>query len=177
MVDWEGILSRDGPAVWRCAYRLLGRHDEAEECFQETFLAAVRAWEGRRVESARALLLRLATARAMDRLRARYRQTARAGAGGWDAASVERVSDRAPAPPALAEAAELSAMLRAALATLPPRQAEAFCLSGLEGWSYQEIAAELNVSIDAVGVLLHRARAKLRILLATAAPVPRRRGR
>src|SRR4051812_18137112 len=174
MVDWEGILSRDGPAVWRCAYRLLGRHDEAEDCFQETFLAALRAWDRRPVDSARALLLRLATARAMDRLRIRYRNAGRGGAADWDA-TADVLRDPSPAPPAPAELSELSARLREALTALPERQAEAFCLHGLEEWSYDEIAREMNVSVDAVGVLLHRARAKLRVLLASVAPASWRR--
>ena len=79
MTDWDGILSREGPAVWRTVYRLLGRRADAEDCFQETFLAALQAWRdeaeaGRAVQSPRALLHRLATARAIDRLRSRYRQ-------------------------------------------------------------------------------------------------------
>jgi RNA polymerase sigma-70 factor, ECF subfamily len=163
MTDWEGILRRDGPAVWRCACRLLGRADEAEECFQETFVAAMEAFarggEGSvpAVRSERALLLRIATARAMDRPRARYRRRSREVSAEWAG-----LPDPGPRPPEAAEAAELSARLRAALATLPARQADAFCLHCLEGWSYQAIAGQMRVSIDAVGVLLHRARAGLR---------------
>src|SRR4051794_26527173 len=105
MTDWEGILSRNGPAVWRCAYRLLGRRHEAEDCFQETFVAALEAWErlSRRggVANERALLLRLATARAMDRLRARYRRAAHERPG--ESSDWESVASAAPGPPASAE--------------------------------------------------------------------------
>jgi RNA polymerase sigma-70 factor (ECF subfamily) len=169
MIDWEGILSRDGPAVWRCAYRLLGRADEAEECFQETFVAAMEAFGrgGDRVRSERAMLLRIATARAMDRLWARYRRRSREVSAEWAG-----LPDPRPRPPEAAEAAELSARLLAALATLPPRQADAFCLHCLEGWSYQAIAEQMRVSIDAVGVLLHRARAGLRKRLRAIEPRP-----
>ena len=48
----------------------------------------------------------------------------------------------------------------------PAKQAEAFSLHCVEDWSYQEIAQHLAVSLDAVGVLLHRARQRLRRLLA-----------
>ena len=64
------------------------------------------------------------------------------------------------------EDAELADRLREALATLPPRQAEAFCLHCLDDLSYRAIAAELGISVDAVGLLLHRARARLRVLMA-----------
>jgi RNA polymerase sigma-70 factor (ECF subfamily) len=60
---------------------------------------------------------------------------------------------------------ELSERLRTALGRIPSKQAEAFCLHCLEGWSYQEVAQQLAVSIDSVGVLLHRARKRLRQLL------------
>jgi RNA polymerase sigma-70 factor (ECF subfamily) len=159
--DWEGIVARDGPAVWRTVYRLLGRRADAEDCFQETFLAALRLWARQPVQHPRAALQRLATARAVDRLRRRYRDAAHSGTANWEA-----LSHPDPSPPDRAAAAELSQRLRAALALLPPKQADVFCLYSLEGWAYAEIAEELNVSVDAVGVLLHRARAKLRAALA-----------
>ena len=43
MVDWDGIIDREGPAVWRTVCRLLTHRADAEECFQETFLAALEA--------------------------------------------------------------------------------------------------------------------------------------
>ena len=163
MTDWEGIVERDGPAVWRTVYRLLGRTADAEDCFQETFLAALRLWARQPVKNPRAALQRLATARAVDRLRRRYRESAREGVADWDS-----LSHPTPSPPQQAVAAELSQRLRRALALLPQKQADVFCLHCLEGWAYADIAAELGVSIDAVGVLLHRARARLRAALADA---------
>ena len=60
---------------------------------------------------------------------------------------------------------------------MPPNQAEAFCLHHLEEWSYREIAGHLAISVDAVGVLLHRARKRLRERLESSAEVPRMAGR
>src|SRR5258705_9978452 len=77
MIDWEGIVSRDGPAVWRTAYRLLGNRADADECFQETFLAALSFSRRSIVDNWGALLHRLATARAIDRLRQRQRRSTR----------------------------------------------------------------------------------------------------
>jgi RNA polymerase sigma-70 factor (ECF subfamily) len=71
------------------------------------------------------------------------------------------------------EDAELSEQLRTALGRVPSKQAEAFCLHCLEGWSYQEIAQQLAVSVDSVGVLLHRARKRLRQLLGVSLEAPR----
>jgi len=161
MIDWDGIVSRDGPAVWRTVYRLLGNHADAEDCFQETFLAALAVWRRESVQHPQALLQRLATARAMDRLRRRYRRAKHEGPVEWDA-----LATGGPQPIELAEAGELSERLREALACLPAKQAEAFCLFHLDGWDYHEIARHLSSTISNVGVLLHRARHRLRDLLA-----------
>lgn len=163
MVDWDGIVRREGPAVWRTLYRLLGNRADADDCFQETFLAALAVWKREAVQHPRALLNRLATARALDRLRRRYRHNAReAGGGGAD---LDELRSGGAMPPQLAEASELSERLREAIATLPEKQAQAFCLFYLEGWDYQEIAGQQSGTVNAVGVLLHRARQRLRELL------------
>src|SRR4051812_28716554 len=119
MVDWDGIIDREGPAVWRTVRRLLTRRADAEECFQETFLAALELWRREPVRSPRAVLRRLATARAVDRLRQRYREAARH----LSEAAAAPV-DKAPSPPQRAAAAELAEALREALAELPDRQAD-----------------------------------------------------
>ncbi len=60
---------------------------------------------------------------------------------------------------------ELADRLRVALAELPPREAEVFCLRYFDDLSYQEIADTLSVSGGAVAMALHKARAKLETLL------------
>ena len=165
MVDWDGIVARDGPGVWRTVYRLVGNRVDAEDVFQETFLAALSVWRREDVQYPQALLQRLATARAMDRLRRRYRRNKREGAVEWDALTCP-----GPKPIELAEAGELSDRLREALAALPAKQAEAFCLFHLDGWDYHEIARHLTSTTSNVGVLLHRARHRLRELLGPGVP-------
>jgi RNA polymerase sigma-70 factor, ECF subfamily len=161
MPDWQEILSRDGPAAWQTAFRLLGNRADADECFQEACLAALEVSRREEVRNWRGLLQRLATARAVDRLRMRRRRKLSGAISDWD-----EMRDGSPSPLQHAEEAELADRLRTVLGQLPPRQAEAFCLHCVEEWSYQEIARHLAVSIDAVGVLLHRARKRLRLLLA-----------
>lgn len=160
MIDWPGIVREHGPAVWRTAFRLVGNRADADECFQETFAGAlavcresaepIRSWGG--------LLVRLATARGIDRLRQRVRRTSRESGDATHAIDASLDSR----PHDAAERSELSERLRIALSHLPSKQADAFCLHCLEGWSYRETAEQLDVSVDHVGVLVHRARAALR---------------
>ena len=53
MPDWDEILTRDGPAVWRTAYRIVGNRADADECVQEAFLSALRSPGGSRSSTAR----------------------------------------------------------------------------------------------------------------------------
>ena len=159
-MDWEGLVRDDGPAVWRAAYRLLGNTADADECFQEAFATALQiSRRSEPVRNWRALLIRLSSAKAIDRLRQRIARTTRE-VPGVDVSALS--DDRNSRPNDRAEQAELSARLRVALAHLPPKQADVFCLHCLEDFTYREIAEQLETSTDEVGVLLHRARLALR---------------
>lgn len=160
MIDWQAILERDGPAVWRTAFRILGNRADSDDCLQEAFLAALAVSRRGVVQHWRGLLQHLATARAVDRLRERRRRGAPESVADWGA-----IGGADASPARLAEDVELAEALRAALARLPDRQAEVFCLHCLDGWSYREIADRLSTTTDAVGVTLHRARERLRGLM------------
>lgn len=162
MIDWESILRRDGPPAWRTAWHVLGNRADADECFQEACVAAVEFSRTDSVRNWRHLLQRFAAAKAVDRLRLRIRRKPRE-----QPLPVDHLIATDPLPPDHAESAELAARLRIAIAHLPSRQAEAFCLFYFDGWSYREIAANLAISTDLVGVWLERARDRLRILIVT----------
>src|SRR5688500_14450177 len=189
MIDWEGIVREHRPAVWRTAHRLLGNHADADECFQETFAAAVEVVRSSPapIRNWGALLVRLATTKSVDRLRQRVRRSSREVPGGGGL-TIDALPDRVAhdRPHDRVQQAEMSARLRTALAHLPSKQADAFCLHCLEGWTYREVADHLETSVDDVGVCLHRARAALKERLAfilsdeaptTGAAEPRRRPR
>src|SRR5207247_11299297 len=77
MTNWPFILAEHGAMVWRTVYRLLDHHADALDCYQETFLAAWRFAQREPVAEWRPFLVSLATRRATDRLRQRYRDRAR----------------------------------------------------------------------------------------------------
>jgi RNA polymerase sigma-70 factor (ECF subfamily) len=154
--DWERIVADHGRAVWTTVYRILKHEADAQDCYQQTFLDAFRASRQRPANNWAALLARIATRRAIDRLRERVaaRNRRRAehlarGTGNPAATSAQHVE------------LDLTDALRAALAELPPSQATVFWLRNVEELSYAEIADQMGFSINKVGVLLHRARASL----------------
>jgi RNA polymerase sigma-70 factor (ECF subfamily) len=161
--DWQAIVKEHGPSVWQTAYRLLANHSDTADCFQETFLAALEISRHQRIRSMPGLLQRLATTRAIDRLRQRARQERRQTPGNH--AMPGRDADCGPSDHA--QRRELAQRLRQAVGQLPPQEAKAFCLRYFSEMSYRQIARELHMRTNAAGVLLHRAKARLRGILNT----------
>lgn len=80
-----------------------------------------------------------------------------------------------PGPAELAEAADMAARVRDAVAALPAGQQNAVLLFYLQGMSHREVAAELRISVGAVKSRLHQARAALAPVLVSVADLPRER--
>jgi RNA polymerase sigma-70 factor (ECF subfamily) len=154
--DWQVIVEEHGPVVWQTAQRLLANEADAADCFQEAFAAAYEISRGQRVRNVCGLLVHLATTRAIDKLRERNRRQQR------QTKTVNRTNTAESDPAACAETQELAGQLRDAIGRLPAQEAKVFCLRYMNGMSYRQIAKELGIKSNATGVLLHRARAKLR---------------
>jgi len=162
MTDWPRIVDEHGGAVWRTVRKLVADDHAAADCFQETFVAAWKAARQRPVHNWPAFLTHLATARGLDYLRKRRRQ---APGPSLVMAEGERLSPSRP-PLEQAQESELFDRLREALAALPDDHAQVCCLRFLEELSYEQIADQLGITVNHVGVLLHRAKSELRQLLA-----------
>jgi RNA polymerase sigma factor (sigma-70 family) len=133
---FQALLDDHGADVYRFCVATAGP-GEADDVFQETWIAALRAYPKlRRPDNLRAWLYRIAQNKAIDLHRSRGRR----------AAPVASVPDTAPAPPAPADG---EPELWAAVRRLPPKQRTAvFCRSVL-GMPYDELAAVLESSEDA----------------------------
>ena len=160
-------------------YRMLGSAFDAEDAVQE---AMVRAWkalnrfDGR--SSLRTWLYKIATNVCLDALSARARRARPVEEGPVGTVDDEletrpRTHWLEPMPdarflPSDADPFEQVALRQstrlafvAALQHLPPRQRAALLLSEVLGWSAQEVAASLEMSVAAVNSALQRARATL----------------
>jgi RNA polymerase sigma-70 factor (ECF subfamily) len=170
MTDWEAIVREFGPVVWQTAFRLLDRDADAADCFQMTFLAAVELDSAQSIRNWPAMLKRIATARALEQLRVRYRSASRSVP-----IPQETLADPAtPDPIERAAAGELAQGLREALTAIDPAQANVFCLICIEELSYRDAAEQLGITPNHAGVLLNRARNALRHRLAAFDPDPHR---
>jgi RNA polymerase sigma-70 factor (ECF subfamily) len=168
MTDWSQIVEQHGPMVWRTTQRLLNNEADAADCFQRTFVSALGLARGEPVRNWPGLLKHVATARALECLRQRRRESHRLTPLREDFV----IDPKGVGSVQAAEASELAEHLREALAELDSRQAQVFCLACLDGLSYQQIAEELAVTVNHVGVLLNRAKSKLRERLQAYGPTP-----
>lgn len=158
MTDWSHIVQEHGPMVWKTVRRLVNNEADGADCFQRAFVSALELSRKEAVRNWPGLLRRLATARALECLRQRRRDANRLTSLP-DGSALDR---KAVGPVQAAQASELAEQLRDALADLDARQAQVFCLACLDGLSYEEISAELGITVNHVGVLLNRARSNLR---------------
>lgn len=137
--------------------RVLNDRPDAEEALQEVY---VRVWRhaGRYRSnglSPMTWLIAIARNHAVDRVRAR-----RGGGQGMDTAS--DLPDAGPGPEALAIASSDRARIVACMAELPPDRAEAVRRVYLEGDTYRDLAARLDVPVNTVRTWLRRSLRRLR---------------
>ncbi len=156
MNDWDRIVRDYGPMVFGTAWRILGHAADTEDVVQEVFLQIHQMQRTRTVRHWGGLLRRLAACRALDRLRQRKTTASLNGLS---------VTDSADGPEAALIHRELSERFRQAVAQLPGREAEVFCLRYFDELSYQQIADALSIRIGAVATALHKARTRLEALL------------
>ena len=149
---FQSLLDAHCADVYRFLVATVGPGD-ADDTFQETWIAALRAYPRvRRPDNLRAWLFRIAQNKAIDAHRARARR----------AIPVATVPERAAPPPAGGGAADSEPDLWARVRELPPKQRTAvFCRSVL-GMSYTELALLLESSEDAARRNVHEGLKRLR---------------
>lgn len=161
------IVRRHERAVFGVCMRLLRDVANAEDATQDTFIRAWGAINNFRGDIVRPWLLRIATNRAYDLLRARARRPARS----LDAEPFEiepewsSLASQGDSPESHASRSELSIVLERALDELPDNQRLAIILSDIQGYGYEEIAEITDVATGTVKSRISRGRSRLRGVL------------
>jgi RNA polymerase sigma-70 factor (ECF subfamily) len=140
------ILERHEREIFAYSLRLTGDRDEADDLYQETFLAAFRAWPPPRRGNERAWLYKIATNKAIDRARRRRRLV-----------SLRDLRLAAPERDGVT-----LTDLRTAVRALPAGQRAAFVLRKVEGRPYREVADALGCSEEAARARVAEAMKKLK---------------
>jgi RNA polymerase sigma factor (sigma-70 family) len=148
--SFERLYRRHVGEVYRFALAVLANPADAEDVTQTTFLNAYRAYQGgQRPERPRNWLIVIA----QNVCRQRFRQAARRpGEVAFEDDAAEALEDEAP---------QLEDV-RVALSQLAHNQRAALVMREVGGYSYNEIAEALGLSLSAVETLVFRARRALR---------------
>ena len=144
---FQALLDEHRGDVYRFLVATVGP-TEADDCFQETWIAALRAYpELRRADNLRAWLFRIAQNKSIDAHRARGRR----------AVPVAAVPE-GPAPSVADDEPELWARVR----DLPAKQRTAVFCRAVLGMPYEELAVLLESSQDAARRSVHEGLKRLR---------------
>jgi RNA polymerase sigma factor (sigma-70 family) len=145
---FQKLLDAHGTDVHRFLVALVGRTD-ADDCYQETWLAALRAYPRLRDDSnLRGWVLTIAHRKAIDHLRVRRRE----------AFPVESVPDR-PAPGAAPRDDAVWIKVR----ELPPKQRTALALRYVADAPYAQISAVMDTTEEAARRNVHEGLKRLRL--------------
>jgi RNA polymerase sigma factor (sigma-70 family) len=160
---FQRFLDTHREEVWRMLRASVGP-DQADDCFQETFIAALRAYPRLRADSdLRAWVLTIAHRKALDAHRARARRAvpvaeiAHGNDIGTSPGTGPSPNGDSPSP-----AIERDERLWSAVRTLPERQRSAVVLRCVADLAHREIAAAIGCSEDAARRSLHEGLTKLK---------------
>jgi RNA polymerase sigma-70 factor, ECF subfamily len=157
--ELETLFQAHHGRVFRTAQRITGSAADAEDVLQTVFLRLVKGqddydWS----RNPEAYLSRAAINASLDLLRSRSRSKIVA----MDDSEVETIPTTYKNPETVHADRELQTLVREAVSRLGKTAGEMFVLRYYEGFDNKEIAAFLNTSPLVVGVVLHRARTRLR---------------
>ncbi|MGH8822887.1 MAG: RNA polymerase sigma factor SigE [Jiangellaceae bacterium] len=166
--SWDEVVREHSGRVYRLAYRLTGNSHDAEDLTQDVFVRVFRSLSSYTPGTFEGWLHRITTNLFLDGVR--RKQRIRFDALPDDAA--DRLSGREPPPDRVFDDRMLDADIQAALDALAPDFRAAVVLCDIEGLSYEEIAATLDIKLGTVRSRIHRGRAQLRAALEHRAPRP-----
>jgi RNA polymerase sigma-70 factor, ECF subfamily len=149
---YEVLVRRHRGRIYRIALRMLGNPHDAEDVVQDVVIQVWTALSGfTGASSFTTWLYRIVVNRCLNTARGRR----------W----TREVQEDDPTPTSGVDdtviARQRARATMQAIAELPPEQRAVIVLHQLEGLSYREVAAVVNISEDAVRGRLHRARSSL----------------
>lgn len=152
------LVERYQRPAYAVALSVTGRHEDAQDAAQESFLVALaRLEECRSPERFGGWLMTIVRNRSKNLVRREsLRATDEVPPG---------TRSRVPTPERIAETNELRGLLKRALMDLPEVQRQIVLLHDLEGWKHREIADRLDLPCGTVRSHLHFARKALRSAL------------
>lgn len=166
---YRELLRRYERPVFSLIYRMVRDRALAEDLAQDSFVKILNALESYRPEyKFSSWVFKIANNVAIDQLRRRELNTLSLD-GAPNASTRDEVEatalqavDRTESPLSELESKELGSHIEQAIAKLRPEYRSCILLRHVEGRSYEEIAAALDLPLGTVKTYIHRARHELR---------------
>jgi RNA polymerase sigma-70 factor, ECF subfamily len=153
------LVRRYGDTLHGHALRMTGNSDEAADLVQRALVQGFKKLRScREPDRVGAWLFRILANLCKDHVRSPRRNDV-------SLSRLASVLEGSSDPAADAEGAEVRSRIWGALDSLTPEQREAFVLKHVEGRSYEEMAAVMDLSVASLKMRVHRARETLRGLL------------
>jgi RNA polymerase sigma-70 factor, ECF subfamily len=156
--ELESLFRRHHERVFRAAYRITGSIVDAEDVLQTVFLRLSRRRDVNLEPNPSSYLHRAAVNASLDLMR----QRGRTQSIPLDDIAPGLAANHKLNPESLRADRELRTVIRRSIARLGERSAEMFVLKYFEGYDNKEIAEIMGTSPLVVGVLLHRARTRVK---------------
>ena len=157
---FDALVVPEIEVLFRVARSITGDPDDAEDLVQESLLRAFRSMDTFDGQHIRAWLLTIMRNANISSHRRQRPVLLRDGDGGDDRSTRKRESS--PSAEEVASAHWIEEELDEALEQLATRQREALQLVDINGLTYEEAAAVLDVPVGTVMSRLHRGRRKVR---------------
>jgi len=146
-------MERDEPRLRNYIRKHVVDLEAAEDILQEVFVELVEAYRLLKpIEQVTGWLFRVAKNRIIDRFRGRQLESLSQPKYGHDDEGAVSLEDLLPAPDSGPEAAYARSVLLeeidAALREMPPEQRSVFIAHEWEGYSFKELSAETDVSVN-----------------------------
>jgi RNA polymerase sigma-70 factor (ECF subfamily) len=153
------LVRRYGGVLFNHAVRMVGSQDDASDLAQKALVKGYQKLSScKEPERVGAWLFRILSNMAKDHVRSPRRKD-------LSIEQLPEIPENQGTPADSVQRSELRDRLQQALESLTPDQREAFVLKHVEGRSYEEMAAVLEVSSASLKMRVHRAREALKLLL------------
>lgn len=166
---FEQLVLKYQRQVYTVAFRFMGNHEDASDLAQEAFIKAYKSIDRFRGEaSLKTWLYHIISNVCRDELRKRKKGlTLSLDAPIFtDEGEITRqAEDWTYAPEHIYESKEIQYFIQKALDNLTPEYKEVIILREIQGFSYEEIAKELDCSLGTIKSRLNRARKAMRDII------------
>lgn len=172
---FETLVKEYEKNVYNLALRMTGNSEDAADMSQEAFIKAYNSLSSFRGDSKFSVwLYRIVSNVCLDYLRSRTRKpTVSLSTENDDGDEVELdIADETQSPELLLDRSLTRDAVRRGLASLPPDHREILLLREIQGLSYEEIAAALDLEAGTVKSRIFRARKKLSSFLIKDGNIP-----